>query len=532
MAADHRQLVTFARYALLGTLAGVLMGVLGGLAVEKILPPRFMASAIVFHSPGSGWSDSGRDFVAATLAHADFLPGIAHEQGWRDGVAADLVGEIVVTAADASRPLAEIQLDGTDPEALKRTLDAVAQHMVALHQRRQRTDLQAQLDDLDVALADARERVRELGEPLPDRAMLPAAAIDAVTAMARLARQRRELELGKRYRLGRGSNLDERRRELSLHGLERQLERALQAFDVREPGTAAAFERARERATAEAEANALQHIRDGLLREFDAFTPLRLVRAAEVTPLPLDVSPALVLAAFGALAGLLAGGFVWSANQSAPTRLSAARVEHSLRVPVLAVVSADLANAGEQGPLAQTNPQHRAIAAIRSLRIALAVRRRDVGAGEPVVISGLSDPQTARLVVANLAVIAAYAGEHVLIIDEVRDEDGLTQMFAATDNTARYGSGSVRVADGERAADIRASDARFDQTFVHVADSRRALELIGEHTAGVALLVCALDQPLAALRRARANKMFGVVLSGYRIDDAAYRSSAGPAQAS
>jgi hypothetical protein len=34
--------------------------------------------------------------------------------------------------------------------------------------------------------------------------------------------------------------------------------------------------------------------------------------------------------------------------------------------------------------------------------------------------------------------------------------------------------------------------------------------------------VCTLEQPLAALRKAQANKLFGIVLSGYRIDASAY----------
>lgn len=521
MAENHRGLVTFARYALLGALAGVLIGTLGGLVIEKFMPAHFAASLVVFHAPGSGWSDSGRDFVAATLVHPDLLPGVANDQGLSAADAADLARGIETTAADASQPLAEMRLEGTDPGTLANTLDAVAQRMVTLHRSRQQAALQVQLDELDAALARAREHVRELDAAAPNAAALPEAAHDAVTVAARLARERLELELGKRFRLGRGSTLDERRRELSLHGLEHQLERAQQALDARAP--IAAFEHARERAIAAAEVDALQHIRDGLLREFDAFSPLQIVRAAEVTPLT-DTSPIFLLVAFGALAGFFAGGFVWSANQSSPTRLSAALVEKSLRVPVLAVMPAELGGNGDRRPLAQTDPRHLAVAAIRSLDIALAVQIRDADASAPVIFCALGDPHPARLVVANLAVVAAQAGERVLVIDDVQGDDGLAGMFADAggDHEAHFGAGSVRLAGGDRAAGMLTHGERFDRVFVHVRDAARAREFIAEHGTGVALLVCAEEQPLAALRKAQANELFGIVLSGHRIDAAAY----------
>lgn len=533
MAENHRGLVAFARYALLGTLAGVVIGVLTGLVIEKFMPPRFEASLVLFHPPGSGWSDSGRDFVAATLARPDFLPGVADTQGWGDEVAADLARKLTITAADASRPLAELRLNGTNADTLTNTLDAVAQHMIALHRQRQQADLQAQLDELDALLVHARRHVSELGDAPPDAPTLAGAAHDALTAAARLARQRRELELSKRFRLSRGAMVDDRRRELSLHGLERQLERAQQELDRRDPVAVSAFEHARERAIAAADVEALQHIRDGLVGEFDSFFPLRIVREGQITPLATNASPILMLAAFGALTGLFAGGFVWSANQSSPGRLSAALVEKSLRVPVLAVMSADLAGDGERRPLAQSNPQHLALAAIRSLRIALAVRVRDAGANVPVVFSALGDPRPARLVVANLAVVAAQAGERVLIIDAVPGDGAITEMFAAADgdNEARFGTGSIRLASGERAAATLTSDALFDRVFVHVQDTARALEFISKRGAGVALLVCALEQPLAALRKAQANKLFGVVLAGDRVDEAAYGGGQGAAHA-
>lgn len=533
MAENHRRLVAFARYALLGTLAGVLIGALAGLALEKFMPPRFAASLVVFHPPGSGWSDSGRDFVAATLARPDFLPGVANAQGWSADVAADLARKITTTAADASRPLAELRLTGTDGDALSNTLDAVVEHMIALHRSRQQADLDAQLEALDTALASARRHVSESGDPPADAATLPDAARHALTAAARLARQRRELELSKRFRLSRGARIDDRRRELSLRGLERQLERGLDELELRDAAAVARFEHARERAIAAAEVDALQHIRDGLVREFNTLFPLRIVRAAEVTPLATDASVILMLAAFGALTGLFAGGFVWSANQSSPRRLSAASVEKSLHVPVLAVMSADLADAGERYPLAQTNPQHLALAAIRSLRIALAVRHRDTGASAPVVFSGPDDPHTARLVVANLALVTAQAGERVLVIDAAPGDDGFTEMFAAADgdDEVHFGAGSVRLASGDHAAGIFTGGALFDHIFVHVQDTTRALEYISKHGAGIAVLVCAQEQPLAALRKRQASKAFGVVLTGHRIDEAAYGGGHGAAHA-
>ena len=522
MAENHRAIVSFARHALLGTLAGVLLGVVAGIVIEKFMPPRFEASVVLYHAPGSGGSDSGRDFIAATLARPDFLPGVATEHGWSADVAAELADRIVVTAPDASRPLAEIRLRGTDETALAATLDTVAQHLVTLHRDRQREHLQWQLDELDQALANARKQGLAVNGTSPDMTTLPAAARDAVTAAANLAREQREIELGKRFRLSRGSTLDNRRRELSLRGLRRQLERAQQALDTHDPTTVAAIERARAHASANAELLALTHTRDGLLQEFAASSPLQLVRAADVAPLPADFSPVFVLAAFGALAGLLAGGFVWSAGQALPTELSAALVEKSLRVPVLAVIPDDLTADPAPRVLAENAPRDLALAAIRSLRIALAVRIRDADAGAPIVISGLADPRAAGLVIANLAIVAAQAGERILVVDETQGDSVLARMLAAE---THFGDGSVRLAPADRddaTGAAEAHDGSVDRVLIHVRDSTQARKFTGDGRAGIPLLVCNVNEPLAALRKAQANKLFGIVLCGDRIDEAAY----------
>lgn len=519
----------FARLALLGTLAGVAVGVLAGLVLDSFLPPRFEASVVLFHTPGSGGSDSGRDFVAATLAQPELLPGVAQEPGLNTGAATALAGEIEVTAADASRPLAEIRLRGTDADVLARSLDAVAEHMVALHRRRQQANLETQLEKLDAALASAAAHLSNAGAGPADAAIPEGAAHDAIVAAARLARQRRELELGRRFSLGHGSTLDERRRELSLHGLERQLERAERALEseVRDPLARAAFGRARARALAAAEVDALQHIRDGLVRESDALSPLRIVRAAEVSPLSAEASPALLLAACGAMAGLFAGGFVWSANQSSPTRLSAQQIEKSLRVPVLAAIPGDLDDGRDHGPRAVTNPRHLAVAAVRSLRIALAVRLGAVEPPAPVVFGALGDPRPAALVVANLAVVAAHAGERVLVVDGLRNESGLAAMLSGGDDAMPYGAGAIRLAITEAAGGTAAiADGEvFDHVFVLVRDAPGIREYVSKNGSGSGVLVCAMDESVATLRKAQAHKLFGIVLSAYPLDEAAYSAA-------
>lgn len=541
MAGNHRAIVSFARYALLGTLAGVLMGVLAGVLVEKLAPPRYEATTVVFHAPGSGGSDSGRDFIAATLTDPDLFPAIAAEHGREAGYAADLARRIRVTAPDASRPIAEIRLRGKDETALAATLDTVAQRVVTLHRTRQKAALQWQLDALDEELADARKRREEFDGAALDRTALPGVANDAIVAAANLARQLREIELGERFRLNRGSTLDERRRELSLHGLVRQLKRAQQALDDDGTVADARIERARELAIADAEILALKQTRERLLRVFESSPPLQIVRPADVEPLATDASPIAIMAGFGSLIGLLAGGFMWSANQSTPTELSAAMVEKSLRVPVLAVIPENFTDDDHQGALAQTNPQHLAVAGIRSLRIALHVRVPLADAAAPVVIAGLDDPHLAGLVVANLAVVAAQAGERVLIIDAVRGDGILPGIFAhgpGSEQAAevRLGAGSVRLVNNDdadsAASAAQVNDGHFDRVVVHVPDPARARAYIHDGNAGIGLLVCRTGQPLAALRKAQANKLFGVVLCAYRIDEVAYLGGQDPAQAS
>jgi predicted protein tyrosine phosphatase len=362
---------------------------------------------------------------------------------------------------------------------------------------------------------------------------------DAIVAAANLTRQQRENELGKRFRLRRGSALEDRRRELSLRGLVRQLERAQQALDEHSTAAGTQIEHARAIAIADAEILALQQTRNGLTREFESFTPLQIVRPAEVAPLAADASQLLMLTTFGGLIGLWAGGFVWSRQQSSPVRLSAAAVEKSLRVPVLAVIPENLAGAGDQRPLAQTNAQDLTVAGIRRLRVALHVRGSDTAA--PVVIAGIEDPLHASLVVANLAVIAAQAGERVRIVDDIRGDSVLPTMFAAEvtpssaigagelarddTNDARFVTGSIRLVcdDGAAASLTHAARVPFDRVFVHVQDTTRARSFIKDCGAGVAVVACTSELPLSALREAQANKLLGVVLCGYLIDEPAYR---------
>ena len=531
MAENHRGLVTFAWHALLGTLVGALVGGITGVVVEKLLPARFEATVVLFHAPGSGLSDSGRDFVAMTLAQPDFAPRGATDNSWAISVADDVAHRIIVTAADASRPIAEMHLQGTDETTLAARLDAIAEEMVALHRTRQQTALQWQLDALDDMLDVARKRRGELDHAPPDLALLPAATRDAIVAAANLARQRREIELGKRFRLGHVSALDERRRELSLRGLVRQLERAQQALDEHGVAARTQIEQARTIAIADAEILALQQTRDGLSREAESFTPLQIVRPAAVAPLAADASPLLILTALGSLIGLLAGGFAWSWRQSSPSALSAAVIEKSLRIPVLAAIPDKLTSDDYQHALAETRPQGFAVAGVRSLRVALHVYACGTDPATPVVITGIDDPRNASLLIANLAVVAAQAGERVLIIDEVRHDSVLPTMFApdstrdAADD-ARFGTGSIRFVHDDNASaklPTHTSGEHLDRVFVHVPDTARAREFIKQSGNGVAVLVCASEQPLSALRKAQTNKLLGLVLSGYQIDESAYR---------
>lgn len=333
MARNYRGIISFLLLTLVGILAGAILGTLTRGLLLKLTPPRFEAVSVLFHTPGSGMSDSGRDFLAATLAQPDFLPSVATRHGWDATMAAGIASKVSVGATDASGPIAEIRLAGTDPTALANTLHAIAEQMVELHRDKQEARLQWQLSELDEVLETAIRRERELKAEREDDASLPPSVHNTIVAATDLARQRRELELAARYRLRPESAFDTAKRQRRLNDVLAKQQRLKLSSGDNTNVESAEFATEQAVALATAELLALQQTQERLKREFKSFRPLQIVQRAKLTPLTVAYIPTQILAGVGSLIGALVGALVWTKRRSSTGGMSDSGEQGSLRTP-------------------------------------------------------------------------------------------------------------------------------------------------------------------------------------------------------
>ena len=552
-------------------LVGAALSAITGILFLMLAPARFEATVVLYHTPGSGIPESGRDFVILTLAQTGFSPGVVTGEINDAKTEALLASKLSVVATDASKPFAELRLVGTDSTALAATLNAVATQMIDRLRANQEKTLQRQLSELDAALANATQRQRELKAARPDYGSLSPWTHDAVVAATKLARQRLELELLARYRPWVDSAFDHLTQRRDLNAVVQQQAQLKLKISENVHIDSGQFELESALALAGAELPVLQQTKQRMNEEFEFFKPLQVLRPAEVVPLARAYTPVVMLIVAGGLIGALAGGLVWSRRQSLSARLgglkwstrqpadgtlNARAVEKCLKMPVLGVMAQYLTDYGERErcPLAQSDSQHLAIVGVRSLRVALHLLAQGPKQAGPLVVAEVGDRQHASHIIANLAVVAAQAGERVLIVEASAGQGVLSTMFASGENTTRpivlNGDELIGETDLDEhprkgsihflISDDLANDSgatplpvpsevmqNFDRLFIHAGDGARARDLLNRYGTGVGLLVCSSDMQLSALRKARVKFLHGVVLCGHPLDESAYQD--GPA---
>jgi len=551
MARSHHRLISFLSYALIGAIGGALVIGLAGFAVLSLTPAPFEATVVLFHTPGSDRSDSGRDFIAATLGQPDFLNGVANREGWDAGTAKRIARHLSVGAADASRPIAELKLSGTDERTIAREVNAVARQMVAVQRERQKETLERHTAELDATSQAVAQRLQVLAEVQPDGEPLTRTVSEAVDRANTIAEQRFERALAARYRLRFESTLDDRKRRRALDALITQQKR----FEPELRGDAtfgsARFEHELTLGRARAEATALQQAKQRLDNEFGFIRPLQIVRPAKANPIATTYTPALVATALGGLLGFLVGGVVWSRRQSPAGLLNGPTVEKALGLPVAGVAVDYLTEYGEREHqvLAETDQEHLALAGIRSLRVGLHVLARATQRDGPIVITGLDARRDAPHIVANLAVIAAQAGERVLVVDDSRDNALPAAIFGTERDVGASPSPGINTADGsEPAAEkriqlVRSRDAggnaavaqrlpvpgeiekAFDRCLVFTDDVATVRQILKHYTTALGIAVCPANIRISALRKARARTLDGIVLCAIPLDDSLYGES-------
>jgi len=546
VARKNHGVTAFLRYGLLGVLAGTILGTLVGALFVAISHARFEANIALYRVPTNGTSSSARDFIAATLARQDFLRDFVAKRRLEAKAQARLTRNLTVVAKDASRPLAEMRLVGSDPAAITMTLDALATYMVEVLHSTQNTALQSQLRELDPVIDAASRRYYELMTAQFEYGRLPSSALHKIRVATTLARQRLQIELAQRYRLKPRSAADEIELQRRLNDIIKQQERLTPSMDEHANVDSDHFELESAFALAGAELRVLKQTKRRLLSEFDRAKPLLIVRRAKAIPLTTEHAPVVVLAAACGLIGGLCGGFAWSKRQSRNGKLTGPIVERRLGVPVVGVMAESLTDYGEreQRPMAQADPQPLAVAGVRSLNVALhllAQKRSRVG---PVVFTEIGDGRHASHVIANLAVVMAQTGERVLIV-EASDSDGqLSGMFAndkgiartialdvgelgdEQDAEVRPGNGSIRFAIGDAGAVAPpvplAVISHFDCVLIHNRHLDRARRVLKGYGTGVGLVVCTAEARVSVVRKALARTLHGVVLCAYAIDESDY----------
>ncbi len=543
MARHYRGLASFLLFSLVGALAGAILGTLTDKSLLKWRPPRFEATIVLFHPSGSGMSDSGRDFVALSLAQPEFLPSAATRHGWDANMAAEVASNVSVVAANAAGPVAELRLSGTDPTTLVTTLNLVAERMIEWHRDKQMMVLQSQLSELDAAFESAKRSEEDLVAARSDDTRLPSSAHSAISAMTDLARQRRQLELAARYQLRRESSFDTLRRQQRLTVVLAKEARLNKSIGDKAGIASTQFENEHAIAVLSAERLAVQETKARLQREFESVQPLQIVQRAAVNQISRSPAPAQLLMAVGSFIGALIGGFVWSKRRSSPGKLSDLVGVDSRLPPTMGVIGETLTEYGvrELRPLAETDPGHLVLAGIHSLHVALYVMAQEQDRTGPVVITETGEPQHAAHVVANLAAIAAKAGERVLIVEAFSSPGMLSRIFTSDKQITTPG--------GEKLAAEHATDAHpgterirflfydlstneleeetlpviddFDRLLIHVGNVALASDLLDVYGTGIGLLVCSGNARLPASIE-DLEAIHGIVLCDYRIDPSVY----------
>lgn len=549
MATNRRALISFIRHALPGLFGGGCIGALIVLLMVEIAPPIFVASVVMFHKPGSGLSDSGRDLIANTINNEAFYRTLATNNSWDVDEAKAIAANLSVTAKDASRPKAELRLHGADGETLGPKLDVIAEEIVKHHRAKQKSSLQWMLGELDANLTSARERLEKLAPSGREQSVATKSALSIAT---RLTQRRREAELATRYRLQRESSFEEHKRRQRLRAIAKAEQQQIKTIAA-DPIVAAEFDDARLIATLSAEKQALEQTQKRLDIEFATIEPVQILRRNDPVAQSRDVATDLLFfTALGSFAGLLIGGGIWSKKQSAPKFLHPSLLEKSLRCSVVGVMPEPITEFGERehSILATHHPEHLAMAAIHSLRIGLRVLATPSERATEVVICEFGRPRHAAHLIANLALSAATAGERVLVIDAAGSAT-LTSLLtnakalriaqldagafspepvgsAPRDHTALcYFIDDARDHAGIIAlAESNAARSNFDTIFVNVIDSPSTRQLLAALERETKLLVCANEVKLAALRKAPLKLYDGIVLCGNSIDESAYQGGA------
>ncbi|MFT5414203.1 MAG: hypothetical protein ACI915_000513 [Gammaproteobacteria bacterium] len=548
MARTNHSLVLLLRNAMFGAIAGAGLILLAGALLIVFAPQRHDAAVILFHLPGSGMSDSARDFVAAALAQPDFLTSVVTKHGWDNAKAKHLADNLSVEATNAAGSVAELHLRGSDPATLTSTLETVVEEMVALQSGKHKEIFQPLLNELSTELKTAEERRQKFRAPRRDFGSLPPSARSTIVVATDLAGKRLELELDKRYQLRPGSASQDMKRQRRLNALiaiqkERQ-QKPVNNLDFE----SAHFKRESELAYSDVEIKALKQTKRRLDSELEHRKPLIVGRKVAVTPLATDYKPLVLLAVVGGLIGGLIGGLVWSYHQSSTGYLTASVIENYLNIPVAGVTAQVLTDygEGERQLLVASDSRGLAIAGIRSVRVALQL----LAQANPVVFSEIGDRQHASHIIANLAVVAAQAGERVLIVDVDNGQSVLADLFASNNKTHRAIAADVDETSKEtelvnatspsrirfigrdntgKAADVKTQPvapevmADFERIFIYAGAPDTAKRVLNGYPSSVGIVVCASNVRLSVLRKARVKNMHAVLLGGHPIDVQAYR---------
>ncbi|MGR8949845.1 MAG: hypothetical protein ACU84Q_17515 [Gammaproteobacteria bacterium] len=534
MVRKNRLMVSIARYFVVGTILGAIVGLLLNMLLVSAPSGRLEARVLLFRIPSDDTYQAARDYLSLAISRPGFLDDFAKQQGLDSGEQALLARNLSVVARDASSPNAQLRLVGDNEAALSETLNALAIYVTEALRTIDETAMQSLLNGIEKEIEKASEKnlallnARDKFNPLPDDLN------DSIRLSTALVTKRKELEISLRYTLKPLSKSDE-------GTIREQLDKIIeQQQGGKRPIRVAArdienFDFARELAHSSAILRVLRQAKQNLVIAYNGDTPLRIAGRAAVTPLTLEATPTGQFIAICAFLGALIGGFIWSMLRSRSWQLTGLNIERRLGVPTLAVIAQKLTDCGTQlgGPLAHFNSDSNDLACIKSLSIALSLLQSEQGQNAPLIFSEVGGGDHIAHVTANLAIVMAAGGDRVLVISATGNEEQSKDLFrhgeeqgwcatlTAQDLTNNH-SAQTKFEPGKicyyRVKDetIPLADlAQFNKVLIlarHPADAKKQLT---HHACGVGVVLCTTGTRVSILRRALGRKMHGVVLCGH-----------------
>lgn len=547
MAQKNRVTPSFAIYLLIGMFTGVALGFATNMVLSALSKARFEASIVLYRIPTAGTEQAARDFISTALDQRGFIKKFVAEHDVQPKIQHLLDHHLTVFARDPSSPNAEIRLVGKDPSGLEETLDSLAQYLSKNLRSIKESELQSLLLDLNTEIEKANSKYLNLIGKRSDHNEIDGTLSEILQSIVLVSERLFELQFTERF-----SFAPDASNKAQTQALVQQLTEKLENETNR--GTTLAkdkrrdFELAVTLARAEVKLRMLRQTKQRLVIQFNQGTPLRVAGRAKIGLLDAERPPTTAIIGISALLGTVLGGILCSLMQTRNAKLTGPLLEQRFGTPVMASMPQSVTDFGlsQACPMAAAQPQRASVAAIHSFNTALHYSVAQEDRVMSIVVSELGKILHAPHLIANIAVVLAKTGRHVLVIDSgtgqllsllnadtapLRNEvfhvrNGIVESTAELPDNK--GSISLTEASPSQSTTLLSAEdfAPYDHVIILAETPSEVKYLVEQYAGSIGLLVCNDKDRVSKIRKAINKNISSLVLCGYPLEESIYGGEA------